>query len=73
MTYFRNTTDASDIYRATSAAAGASIEDTAVRGNLSDMMRHGTIFKATFVLPKVVQHTPQVLDGNTSPTSQAVW
>jgi hypothetical protein len=73
MSYFQNTTDASDIYRPTSAAAGTTIEDTAVKGNLADMMRHGTVYKATFVVPKVVQHTPYLIDTNTSPTSSVVW
>jgi hypothetical protein len=73
MNYFRNTTDASDLYRPTSAAAGTTIDDTADRGNMADMMRNGTLFKATFVVPMVVQQTPGMFDANSSPTSCPIW
>jgi hypothetical protein len=72
MTYFQNTTDASGLYRPTSAAE-TSIEDTAVRGNLADLMRNRTLVKATFLVPRVIQYNPGLLDANTSPTSRPVW
>jgi hypothetical protein len=73
MNYFRNTTDASDLYRPTSAAAGTTIDDTADRGNMADMMRYGTLYKATFIVPRVIQQNPGLFDTNSSPTSGPVW
>ncbi len=72
MTYFQNTTDASDLYRPTSAAE-TSIDDSAVRGNLADLMRNRTLVKATFLVPRVIHHIPDLLDADTSPTSRPVW
>jgi len=55
MKYFQNTTDASQLYRTTSAAEEAVFESTAVRGNLSDLIRNATIIRGTVVAPIVVQ------------------
>jgi len=54
MTYFRATTDASDLYRPNSAAGSVIQHPTAVIGNLSDLMKNATIYRATFIVPEVV-------------------
>lgn len=63
MTYFQSMTDASDLYRPTSAAE-ASVEDTAVKGNLADLMRNRTLVKATFFVPRIVEYPSRQVDIN---------
>jgi len=73
MTYFQNTTDASNLYRASSAADGNSQDGTAVKGNLSDFMKNATIFRGSFVAPKIVYVTSPGQDANSSATYGPVW
>jgi len=54
MIYFQTTTDARDMYRPSSAAETRKAIGTALSGNLSDLMRNATIFRATFVAPVVI-------------------
>ena len=68
MTYFQTTTDASDIYRPSSAAGSGKITGTAVPGNLADLMRNATIFRATFVAPVVLHVNNPTPDTHVSDT-----
>lgn len=68
MTYFQTTTDASDLYRATSAAADTHRSGAAVPGNLADLMRNATIFRATFIAPAVVHVNKPTPDTSVSDT-----
>jgi hypothetical protein len=68
MTYFQTTTDASDVYRSSSAAGSGKFTGTAVSGNLSDLMRNATIFRATFVAPVVVHVSNPTPDAHVGDT-----
>jgi hypothetical protein len=68
MTYFKSATDASDLYRPSAAAASTDRYSTAVTGNLSDMMRNATIFRATFIAPVVVHINNPVPETNARDT-----
>lgn len=49
MTFFLETTDASSTYRPNSAAGSNDLNGAAVSGNLSDVMKNGTIFRVTYI------------------------
>ena len=72
MSYFKAATDASDLYRPSAAAASTDRYSTAVTGNLSDMMRNATIFRATFIAPVVVHINNPTPDINARDTYGAV-
>lgn len=65
MKFYQETTNANDLYRPTSAAAGTASDDAAVRGNLADIMRYGTLYKPTFY----VQQNPRQMPGIIETTS----
>lgn len=49
MTFFIETTDASGSYYPTTAAAGPMQNGPAVAGNLSDVMKNGTLVRTNFL------------------------
>jgi len=51
MTFFQNTTDASNMYIPNSAAGSNDLNGSAVSGNLSDVMKNGAIYRVTYVAP----------------------
>lgn len=55
MTYFQNTTDASGLYRQSSAAGSENTFGTAVQGNLADVMKNGSVVRVTLVAPPLMQ------------------
>ena len=55
MTNFELTTDASYLYRPTSAVGGGQFGGTAITGNLADLMRNATVYRETFMAPVVIQ------------------
>lgn len=73
MTYFQNTTDASQQYRPNSAAAGSFQDGTIVRGNLSDLMRNATVVKGTFVVPTLVHSDIRERESTSVPMYGIVW
>ncbi len=54
MSYFRATTDASDVFRPSSAAPGTFPVSAGVNGNLADMMRNATVYRVTFVTQPII-------------------
>lgn len=68
MTYFQTTTDASNLYRPSSAASDIHRSETAVPGNLADLMRNATIFRATFIAPAVVHVSEPIPDTSIAET-----
>jgi hypothetical protein len=73
MTYFQNSTDASRMYRQNSAAEGNNQDCTAVRGNLSDVIKNATLFRGTFVSPVIVHVVTPGQDANLSAVYGPVW
>lgn len=51
MTFFQNTTDASNVFSPNSAAGSNNLNEAAVGGNLSDVMKNATIFRVTHIAP----------------------
>ena len=68
MMYFQTSTDAHDLYRPSSAAESRNESGTAVQGNLSDLMRNATIFRATFIAPVIVHINSPSPDTNVHDT-----
>lgn len=68
MTYFQTTTDASELYRPSSAAESGKQAGTAVSGNLADLMRNHTIFREAFVAPVVVRENNPAPDTHVRDT-----
>lgn len=56
MTFFLNSTDASNLYRPSSAAGTLENKGTVVGGSLSDVMKNGLVFRITQVVPAQVQY-----------------
>lgn len=73
MTYFQDSTDASNLYRANSAAGGNDTDSTAVRGNLSDLMKNASVIRGTFMAPRVTHFSAPGHDINPSATYAPVW
>lgn len=57
MTYFQNTTDASGLYRPSSAAGSDNTTGTAVQGNLADFMKNGSVVRLTLISAPQIQVT----------------
>lgn len=49
MSYFQSTTDASNLYRPTTATETSKEMGTAVRGNLADQMNNVIIIRTTYM------------------------
>lgn len=61
--YFLSTTDASHLYRPSSAAGSADSVDAAVRGNLADFMRNSTVYKVPQSVQQTVYYPQTSIDG----------
>jgi hypothetical protein len=57
MTNFRDTTDASGVYRPTSAGGAADQCGTAANGNLSDLLKNSTTYRLIPSTTTTVLHT----------------
>ena len=57
MTYFQNTTDASGLYRPSSAAGSDNTAGTALQGNLADFMKNGSVVRVTLISTPQIQVT----------------
>jgi hypothetical protein len=55
MNYFKPTSDASYLYRPTSASDTGQYTGTAVKANLADLMRNANIVRETFIAPILIQ------------------
>lgn len=62
MSYFQLSTDASYLYRPTSAVGTGQAICTAVPGNIMDLMRNGVLVRGTFVAPMIAQINDPVPD-----------
>ena len=56
MTFFKNTTDASNVYIPNSAAGSSDLNGAAVAGNLSDVMKNGAVFQITYIAPTLLSN-----------------
>lgn len=68
MNYFQPTADARGFYRLNSSAGNSSLTNTAVAGNLSDLMRNATVIKMNILTPG---KSPTCADPRRDPTTNA--
>jgi hypothetical protein len=55
MNYFKPTSDASYLYRPTSASDTGQYTGTAVKANLADLIRNASIVRETLIVPMLIQ------------------